>query len=480
MAKRIVFYIFLILILTDLSYSFVQHLQMPMDGDMAESILPAKGYEKIFQDPFGISVITENAVYPNPNRFFAQWMYAKYFQLAPFALQNFVSPIESIYYSSAIAKIVTQIFILLLFGFYITGKRKILSLEFFIAVLLIIPLFQTNGYSTYMGIIDSSITYTFSYALPCALLLLFYLPFFNSSFYQKNISTNKIFLLILFLFTIVLTFNGPLIPGAVLVVTLLYFSYHFFHNYKNVTDSNIISKAIKSLKQIPQLHFFYFSIISIFSLYSLYIGNNNSQFIHEKISVYQRYCRLPDGLYYLLTQKIGYPLLLSMIGLNAFLISKYYKSVEGNKILSLLKWIGFFALLYILLLPLGGYRSYRANIIRYDSILPITLSLFLIYGLSSYYLLGKFKNRSKKIYALALIAISLIFSIADELKLGKNSCEKMAFQQLSNSKENVVLIENDCTVLAWDKITDKNASSLNGQLLQYWGITEEKKQYYQK
>jgi len=159
---------------------------MPLDGDMAESILPAKGYEKIFQDPFGISVITENACYPNPNRFFAQWAYAKYFQHAPFVLQQFVSPIESIYYCSAIVKILIQILLLITAGFYITGNRKFLCLEFLLAIVLIIPFFQTNGYRSYMGIIDPSITYTFSYALPCALLLLFYLPFFNNSFYQKN------------------------------------------------------------------------------------------------------------------------------------------------------------------------------------------------------------------------------------------------------------------------------------------------------
>ncbi len=77
MTKRIIYYILLIFLLSDICYLFLQHLQMPLDGDMAESILPAKGYERIFRDPFGISVLTQNAVYPNPNRFYAQWAYMK-------------------------------------------------------------------------------------------------------------------------------------------------------------------------------------------------------------------------------------------------------------------------------------------------------------------------------------------------------------------------------------------------------------------
>src|SRR3954469_12537209 len=91
MTKRILSCLLLIFILSDLGYTFVQDLQMPLDGDMAESILPAKGYEKIFSDPFGTAVITEHAYYPNPNRFFVQWPYAKYFQHAPFVLQHFMS-----------------------------------------------------------------------------------------------------------------------------------------------------------------------------------------------------------------------------------------------------------------------------------------------------------------------------------------------------------------------------------------------------
>ena len=480
MLNRIIIFILLIFLLSDITFSFVQNMQMPLDGDMAESILPAKNYDKIFHDPFGVSVITQHAVYPNPNRFFAQWIYMKYFRTMPFVLQNFTDPIHSVYLSAAISKTIIYIGILILCGFYVTGNYALLKKEFLFAVVLIIPLFQINGYRSYMGIIDPSITYTFSYALPCMLLLLFYLPFFNTSFHQKIFTTNKIILFLLFVFAFVIALSGPLLPGAVLIITLLYLFRQLILNDKENKGSSFFQKIFSFFNKIPKAYFLFFGFVSILSLYSLFIGRNNSQFILDKISVSERYSRLPQGLYLLLTQKIGYPLLLIMIGINAFLIHKGHKTPEGKKILNLLKWIGIFSILYISLLPLGGYRSYRPNIIRYDSIMPITIALIIFYGLSAYFLITHFQNNAKKVYIAAIIGFSFVYTLADEPEWDKNKCEINAFENLASSKVKIVLLENDCSVLAWKKIDDPASSEFNAQLLQFWGITEEKKLYYQK
>ena len=42
------------LLLADLTYSFVQHYSMPLDGDMAGGIVPAEDVKPILKDPFGI------------------------------------------------------------------------------------------------------------------------------------------------------------------------------------------------------------------------------------------------------------------------------------------------------------------------------------------------------------------------------------------------------------------------------------------
>ena len=95
------------------------------------------------------------------NRYFAHWTFFTYFNRVPILLQSFVEPIESVYLACTIAKLFIQILILSLLALYIAGKRKIVSIDFLIAAVLVIPLFQTNGYRSYMGIIDPSITYTF-------------------------------------------------------------------------------------------------------------------------------------------------------------------------------------------------------------------------------------------------------------------------------------------------------------------------------
>ena len=82
-----------------------------------------------------------------------------YFKTMPFVFQKFVSPIDSIYLSCALAKTVIQVSIIFLIALFICGIRKIFKKEILIAAVLITPLFQTCGYQSYMGIIDKSITY---------------------------------------------------------------------------------------------------------------------------------------------------------------------------------------------------------------------------------------------------------------------------------------------------------------------------------
>jgi len=466
-------------LISDIGFSFVQHLQKPLDGDMAECILPSKQYQQIFQDPLGIKVITQDASYPNPNRFFCYYIFSKYFKSIPIFLQSFTTPIESIYVASALAKILIQVFILLLLGFFITGKGNFFNKDSLIAMALITPLFQTNGYRSYMGIIDPAITYAFSYALPCAWLLLFYLPFYKASYFDKKFSPNKFILAILILFTFFITLNGPLNPGVIIIISILYIIHHFKLNYSASLPASTSQRIMIALKNIPKPYLFIFSLAGILSLYSLYLGNHSSLFQDVKIPISQRYLRLPEGIYYLVSQKIGYPLLLIIIGINAFLIYKFYKSEEGNKILNLLKWIGMFSLFYILLLPLGGYRTYRPDIIRYDTVMPITLALIFIYGLSTIFLLKNIKNKGNYVYLILVIAFSIVYTLADKLEPGRNKCEKESLTRLANSKENTVFLNSDCTVMSWEKITDSTASSFNGELLQYWGVTKEVKHYYQ-
>lgn len=464
------------LLLTDLTYSFFQHYSMPLDGDMAGGIVPAEDVKPILKDPFGISVITDNAVYPNPNRYFAHWTFYTYFNSAPLWLQSFVDPIDSIYLAGALAKIFIQILILTLLSFYITGRQKVLISDFLTASVLVIPLFQTNGYRSYMGIIDPSITYTFFYALPCAILLLFYLPFYYDSVYGTALMKKWVVKIIVFAMAIYVVFDGALNPGIILTITLLYGLKSYSKTDKNLS---FIKRTIQTFQIIPKTYLFFFSLISLLSLYALYIGTNNSIFLGETVSISERYSRIPKGILKVVTQKIGFPIFLIVIAINIFLLRRIIIDNEIKKSLRIFSWIGLFALVYILLLPLGGYKEYRPYILRYDTIMPITLGLIFIYAMSSYQLIKHFNGKSKYLYLTLTFIFTFVFSNADKLELNKNACEKLALEKISKSNDKVVLIENDCTVLSWDKITDSTKSALNGQLLKKWKITSDNKQYYQ-
>ena len=476
MNKKYIYYFLFAAILTDVTYSFLQHYSMPLDGDMAGGIVPSDDVKRILKDPFGISVITENAIYPNPNRYFAHWAFYTFFNNAPQLIQNFVTPIDSVYISAAIAKTCIQLLIIVLLALYIIGRKNLFNSDFLIATTLLVPLFQTNGYKSYMGIIDPSITYTFFYALPCALLLLFYLPFFFDSYYGMTLMKKPILKTFVFILAIIVVFNGALNPGIILTITILLIANAFFK-----TDTNLLlyKRVFQIFTNVPKTILFCTVFVSLLSLYAIYIGTNNSIFLGETISLAERYSRIPKGLMNIVTQKMAIPIFLLIISINIYLLRRNIVNEEINRSLRLFSWIGLFSLLYIIFLPLGGYKDYRPYILRYDTIMPITIGLIFIYAKSSFQLLKLFEGKRKNSYILLIALTTIIFSYADKPEFNKNKCEEIALEKISKSNTKIVYIENDCTILSWTKILDSEKSTLNGQLLQIWNIANESKQYYQ-
>jgi hypothetical protein len=88
-------------------------------------------------------------------------------------------------------------------------------------------------------------------------------------------------------------------------------------------------------------------------------------------------------------------------------------------------------------------------------------------------------NKKKPWYILIISGVLFILTNADKPEFGKNECEKLALLKIANSNEKVVFINDNCTVLSWEKITDSTKSKLNGELLKKWRVTNELKLYYQ-
>ncbi|HIP32760.1 MAG TPA: hypothetical protein EYG86_08370 [Crocinitomicaceae bacterium] len=474
MSQKLIVFFLSILIIGDLSYSFLQYVSAPLDGDMAGGIVPAKEVEEIFEDPFGIFAISDNKSHANPNRYFAHLFFKEYYQSVPLVLQNVTSPINSVYYSNAIIKIFIHFFLIFIISAMVSGSIKFFSQPFLVSALVITPLFQAEGFYRYMGVIDMSVTYTFFYALPILLLLLFYYPFYNF-FLQKRGTFNLYKKIILFPFVIIIPFSGPLTPPVVLIVSIITL---YVFTKKCYTQNGYHQLLLNTVKSIPNEVLLFFIPISLLSLYSLFLGSYNSTYQTDILPVFDRYLRLPSGIYYQLTQKLGFPILLTMIALNIILLRRTKSNQKVKEMLSKFRWIGLFIMIYILLLPLGGYRPYRPNILRFDTILPVTICLFYIYVASSFFLINSLKN--KKIYLLFIATVLLIFTNADRSNFRGNECEKIALRKISNSENNVVEIASNCKLLSWDLIENPEKSRLNGELLYLWNITDKKVIFYNK
>jgi hypothetical protein len=479
MIKKRIFILFLIsLLLADTGYSFLQHYHTPFDGDMAGGIVPGDNVKPVLESPLGLKVFKEHVAYANPNRFFCHWGFYQYFNRAPLVFQNSFSPISAAYMSCAFAKTVIQVTILFFLAFFVAGR--FLKFEFWVAALFIAPLFQTNGYRGYMGIIDPSTTYVFFYALPAILLLLYFAPLLLNYFYNFDLKRLKYVQYLWIPLALVSSLSGPLNPGVSLVVCLMVFGYCFIRNLRNSNEKGSFTRLKYAMQNIPGKYYFYLIPLSFFSAYSLFLGHFNIADLTNDIPLTVLYSRLPQGIYYPLTQKIGYPLLLGVLALNTLIIYYRLRTPEGQKVLKAFKWVGLFALIYIVLLPLGGYRYYRPYIIRYDTIIPITLCLMFIFGKTTLFILKNLSKAQRYAYLPVILLVMYIFTNADKPEFEKNECERSSLMQISKSPAPVVKLTTDCTVVSWGPVGSPQESALQAALLKRWGIIGEEKRFYQE
>ncbi len=479
MLRKIAYFILLLFLLADTGYSFLQHYNKPFDGDMAGGIVPGEDVKPVLGNPLGVKTIMEHQEYPNPNRFFSHWFFYEYFNTVPILLQNVTSPINSAYLACALSKTVIQIILVLSLAIAITGNSNPLKFNFILAAFLVTPLFQTNGYRGYMGIIDPATTYTFFYALPVILIILYFTPLFLNHFYGKKATALKFIKFLWIPLALISSLSGPLNTGISLVISLLLLSHRFIQNLKTCIKPNFFARIKYGILNIPGDYYFYLVPISIFSLYSLYLSQFNSINSYQNTSLIELYSKLPLGIYYSFAQKLGFPVLFIALTINAIII-KRINHLESSRILRIYKWIAIFSLIYILLLPLGGYRDYRPYILRYDTIIPITLSLMFLFGKSTLFIFNSIARKHIKLYTALIGCVLFIFIYSDKPEFGKNECERSAILQIANSPNHIVELSTPCTIMSWGTIEKPAESELKTKLLKKWKIIEDDKLFYQR
>jgi len=467
--KRYFLFLLIALILLDTAYSFYQHVAKPLDGDLIPIITYASQYQELAGEPFGWKAIQEGISYGGVNRFFVHAYLAHYFNTVPLFLQHFFSPVDSLFIASGFSKMISHVLLILLLSMMVAKVHHLRDRRFWYAAAIIVPLFQSGGhFYKYFGLVDQSITYNSFYALPISLLLLFFKPYYSLlNDRQQNIKV--IPLIGLYLLAIILPFSGPLITGVVLVAATL---------LGTKIGLDLWKKGRSALLEIATFrNSFPLILLVLLCLYSLYLGRYNAEQDSNAVSILERYSRLPLGLYYLFSQKLAYPILFLMIALNFFLLKKY--QLEKAQLYSIMKWLGFFALLYLLLLPLGGYRWYRPNLLRKDTFLPVALAIAFIYAYSSYLIVQNKDFHYRRIYLSLLLIMAFIFTYADELDQKPYQCQKAALIEIAESPQEVIKLKEDCTILTWYPVPEPAQSKRIMEQLKDWNIVKEDKTFYQ-
>ena len=435
---------------------------MPIDGDFAAIVLPSIQYEEVLKDPWGIQSIKNDLPKAGVNRYFVHAFMHQYFSKVPIFLQKFMPAVDSLYYSSAILKTILQILLLYLIASLCIGYTRFKNGNLWLCLLFAIPFFQIDGYHNKMGLINQSITYTCFYGLPLAGLLYFFIPYFRALLFRRKLEFTFFQSLIRTILILVLPFSGPLIAPLFLLLCPM------------IVLSFILLEKNKYQLSIRKTAWIILAGAFIFSLYSFFLGQYNLENIGmESMSVWMRYQKLPLGLIKIFSSNLGPPLLLLFIVFNFILIYKKYRKVP---LMNLLKFVGIFCLLYLLLLPLGGFREYRPLIIRHDVFIPVSFSMIILAVSSSVFLWKK----ASKFYRCLPILLLLIFTIADISPLNKNSCEKNALIQLAESSLDQPVLSNECLIMSWDKINDPKYSKINAELLYKLGVCKRLKLFHQE
>lgn len=464
------------LVLLDLAFTCWRNYQLPLDGDLAPTVLPAPWYAQVLHDPFGWAALTRHELYSGPNRFFAHAAMGAYWKLVPRLLQHLVAPISSLYVANALFTTFTQAGLLFLLASLVQLATGAARAQRWVIAALLVPFFQTaGGFYEQMGITDRATTYTFFYAFAMLLLLVLLLPFYRAAVQQQPLRLPAPQALLLVGLMVVVSFNGPVATATVAVLLVLVAGYWAWQRPGQRGQAGASPGWLAG--QTRGL----LAILGVLSVYSFYIGRFNIENSHTH-TVWQLYQLLPGGLAHYLLFQAGLPVLLLAVLVNVVLVRRQAPSPGRQRLLRTLGWVGAFAGLYLLLLPLGGYRSYRPYLLRNDTALPVLLGVLFAYGYSAYFLVGQLRGRGRGAYGLGVLALSGFFLQADGLAdyAPTSDCERWSLDQLARARPPVVELAGFCPVLTWGLAADPQQSEVAGQMLYYWHVTPAVKTYYQK
>lgn len=466
----------ILLVAGDLAYSFYQHSKYPMDGDMEESILPRDYLIPLYQDPFGVKMLAHHEPHAAPNRFFSHYLLYKTYRTVPFALQKVVEPLQSVYLTNAICKTLMQIALLLLLCVLVCGGFRVKEPRFYLAMLLFAPLFQTCGATHSFGLIDISLSYDFFYALPLIFLVCSFLPFIYDEFFNRKLFTNVVLRTVWFLFFLVLTCFSGAINSAIVLVAILTLLIRFTVNY--IFDKPLENKSLGSFfKAVPRHYWLYLLPLGLLSLYSIWLGTFNTMWDSVSLTLAERYKLLPRGFLEMF-KNTAFDILVTLSVFN-FVVIRLKFPQEGKTAIQLFLWNNVFALIYMVLLPFGGYRPYRPYLIRYDVMIAVSFLYMFHLVFTTLFLIDHLtQNRFRISYLIGCFVFMIYFTMIDIPMKWGNEQEIAAIRKIQASPEVPVVLTEPARVVSWMPRHSVEETKNASEMLYIWHITDTVKPFY--
>ncbi|MCR5887599.1 hypothetical protein LRS06_07375 [Hymenobacter sp. J193] len=468
-------------VLLDLTYSFRQYYQIPLDGDLSSIALPGPSNSPVLTSPLGIRAWRNQEYYLGPNRYFAYAFTGLYFHHVPRWLQVVFSPIDSVYVACALLKALAQAALVYLLGIMATGTWRLTRPRLWLAMALVTPIFQVKGYAEEMAVVDWCISYASFYAVPVIWLLVYLLPFHLAAWFGRPLLPGTWWVLLWLLLAVVLALSGPLIPALLLLLAPSLMLRLLVRGWQQSKEqASWPGRFRQALAATPWRVWLVLGFTVLMGLYSLYVGQYNIENTSSELAVKERYEKLWMGIYYELAGGLGVPVLLLVAVVNHYFLRALPLTPERRRLLVLGNWVFVLALVYLALLPLGGYRGYRPNVIRRDTLIPITLGLTFFFAISAVYLVRHLAGRWRAAYGAMLALFVFIYTNSDRPLDDAKTCERAALEYLQNSRETVTLLPYPCAIMAWSPTTNAPDSEVAMQMLARWRIVRPDQRFYQQ
>lgn len=455
----------ILFLLFDILFSAYHYYHLNLDGDLPKLAVPILWYEDVLNDPFGFKAVTQHISYGGAGRYMCHQLSVLWCEYVFRAIHFFVkNPIVCVYLTTSCLATCIHLGFIWLTKQYVEVTTKLNSLTVLLVCCLATVFVQYNKYYDAIGIIDRSASYAIFYALPLLLLAWFFLPFYKG--YHTGEINFSIFQharhLLLALF---LAFSSPLAqPIIFLIVCWLIFFY-------------LIQSKQSSLKNLfkNKTFLFHTSLLLILAVYAFYVSRFNSE-RNLSMSLGQRYFLMLKGLYYIFTLRSAFLYIGILAIINIYFLFRNRLDVEYKKRLNILIPLTCFVFSYLFLLPIGGYRSYRPYIIRYDTLLPVTFMIVFFLVSTSVFIFSTFKSsRLKSGYGLILMVFIGIFTLYDlNPEKSVNACQKQSLYFLHENKDSVLTIPRDCALGTWSTqdFDDEQTQIMLTKLFRKWEIIQ--------